>query len=148
MVDWADKYPRDGWLPSAIINFAKLLESKQQAEFDSTAIDLLFYASHRYAGNRYGNDALRTLRDYQQTPDFTFAGPYDPNATPTPSATTPPPSAAPSPTAPSSATPSPAASAVPSSSATSSPSPNAPGSVVTPLPSPQPSPSASAPPGR
>jgi hypothetical protein len=77
MIDWADKYPRDRWLPSAIISFAQLLQSKGQAFYDQSAVDLLFYASNRYAGNRYGNQALQLLRNYAQTPDYEQTDPLD-----------------------------------------------------------------------
>ncbi|MDQ2818223.1 MAG: hypothetical protein M3T49_08475 [Candidatus Eremiobacteraeota bacterium] len=129
MVDWADKYPRDSWLPGAMVGFAKLLLAKGVSQFDETAIDLLFYASHRYAGNRYGADALRTLSAYEQTPDFVFAGPYDPSATPTPSPT-------PAQTAAPAATSAPAAPASPKAASSAGPVPNG-----SPAPTPTPSPS-------
>ena len=71
MLDWAEKYPRDNWLPRYMLSFAKMLQSKGQPFMDGTAVDLLFYMTNRYAGNRFGAQALGLVRDYTQTPDFT-----------------------------------------------------------------------------
>lgn len=70
LVDWANKYPRDRWLPSAMLKLAKLLKNKQQASLDAAATGLLFYMSSRFAGDRYGKQALQLVREYEQTPNF------------------------------------------------------------------------------
>lgn len=74
MVDWANKYPRDRWLPGAMLGFAKLLQSKGQPAMDVTAIALLYYLADRFGrADRYGSEAGRLVRGYDPTPNFSMA---------------------------------------------------------------------------
>jgi hypothetical protein len=66
MADWADKYPRDHWLPSAMIKFATLLQSKHQPSYDQAAISMLYLVANRYARTWFGKYAVGQLQKYDE----------------------------------------------------------------------------------
>ena len=68
MADWADKYPRDSWLPGTIVKFATLLESKQQPSYDETAISLFWLLVEHYPKTWYSKFAARQLANYEEVP--------------------------------------------------------------------------------
>ncbi len=66
MADWADKYPRDRWLPSAMIKFATLLQSKHQPAYDQSAISMLYLVANRYPKTWFGKYATGQLSKYDE----------------------------------------------------------------------------------
>jgi len=66
MADWASKYPRDRWLPGAIVRFATMLESKQQPQYDQAAFSLWSFLLQRYPNTWYSKYALNQLRKYDE----------------------------------------------------------------------------------
>lgn len=69
MIDWANKYPRDNWLPGAMVRFATMLQSKQQPLYDQTAISLWDFLLERYPNTWYSKYALNQLRKYVELPN-------------------------------------------------------------------------------
>lgn len=70
LAEWASKYPRDRWLPGAIMRFAALLESKQQPLYDQTAFSLWSFLLQSYPNSYYSKYALSQLRKYQELPNI------------------------------------------------------------------------------
>jgi len=66
MADWANKYPRDRWLPGAVVKFAAMLESKQQPFYDQAAYSLWYFLMEHYPNTWFSKYALRQLRGYDE----------------------------------------------------------------------------------
>jgi hypothetical protein len=62
LVDWGEKYPRDPWLPKALLHFTDELTAKQDVRADTMAVDLLLTATLRYKNTTYAKVALSKLR--------------------------------------------------------------------------------------
>jgi hypothetical protein len=77
---WSDKYPDDSWLPGTTLDFAKLLQSKQQAFTDDLAAGYLFYLQAFYPASRAGFEAHELLARSHPIPGFDMgtALPADP----------------------------------------------------------------------
>ena len=76
LVEWADKYPRDPWLPSSMVKFAALLYAKHEPAYDPTAMALLSYLQWEYPQTWYGRYAKGALADFEMLPNIDlFAGP-------------------------------------------------------------------------
>lgn len=70
LADWADKYPRDRWLPDSILKFAEFLQSKARPFTDAAAVGYLLMLEDRYADTSAGREAAKIVQTYHQTPDF------------------------------------------------------------------------------
>ena len=68
--EWADKYPHDPWLPSAMIKFSTFLMTKQEAEYDRAAFALLSYLKWVYPQTWYARYAERKLEDFDMHPNI------------------------------------------------------------------------------
>jgi hypothetical protein len=77
---WADRYPSDTWLPGTILDYAKFLQSKQQAFTDDLALGYLMFLEVRYPASRPGFEAREMLASYRPLPafDMSDAGAFDP----------------------------------------------------------------------
>jgi hypothetical protein len=77
---WSDKYPNDSWLPGTTLDFAKFLQSKQQAFTDDLAAGYLFYLQALYPASRAGFEAHELLARARPIPGFDMgtALPADP----------------------------------------------------------------------
>ncbi len=76
LVEWADKYPRDPWLPSSMVKFSALLYAKQEPSYDPTAMALLSYLQWQYPQTWYARYAQDALADFEMLPNIDlFAGP-------------------------------------------------------------------------
>lgn len=74
--DWANRYPRDPWLPSAMVKFSTFLISKHQPEYDRTALSILYLLESWYANTWYGRYARAQLADFNLLPNMDLrAGP-------------------------------------------------------------------------
>ena len=71
IVDWTDKYPRDPWLRSSLLGFARLLQGKGLAQLDMTAVSVLLYMQLQYRGKGIGGIADGMVRAY--APNMPFA---------------------------------------------------------------------------
>ncbi|MEO6836179.1 MAG: hypothetical protein ABI231_09800 [Candidatus Tumulicola sp.] len=78
---WADRYPSDSWLPGTMLDFAKFLQSKQQAWTDDIALGYLLFLETRYPQTRAGFEAREMRARYHPIPDFDLsaAPPADPH---------------------------------------------------------------------
>ncbi len=79
---WADRYPSDTWLPGAVLDYAKFLQSKQQAFTDDLALGYLIFLELRYPATRKGFEAREMLASYHPLPafDMSAAALLDPQA--------------------------------------------------------------------
>jgi hypothetical protein len=68
--DWADKYPFDPWLPSAIVKFSVFLISKQEPEYDRAALVFLSYLEWAYPRTWYAKFARDKLADFDLHPNI------------------------------------------------------------------------------
>jgi hypothetical protein len=76
LVDWADRYPRDPWLPSSMVKFSALLYAKHEPSYDPTALALLSYLQWGYPQTWYGRYAHGALADFEMHPNIDLlAGP-------------------------------------------------------------------------
>lgn len=88
LADWANRYPRDKWLPGTTASFVRFLERKNDAGSALLAADLIAYLNDRYAGTRTGKwyAALSAAHVPVSGVDMTAAplpfrlyGPFDPD---------------------------------------------------------------------
>jgi hypothetical protein len=88
LADWANRYPRDKWLPGTTASFVRFLERKNDAGAALLAADLIAYLNDRYASTRTGKwyAALSAAHtpvtgiDLSATPPpFRLYGPFDPD---------------------------------------------------------------------
>jgi len=70
LAEWADKYPRDRWLPDSILKFAEFLQSKARPFTDVAAVGYLLLLEDRYAATPAGREAAKIVQTYHHTPDF------------------------------------------------------------------------------
>ena len=86
--DWANRYPRDKWLPGTTASFVRFLERKHDAGSALLAADFIAYLNDRYAGTRTGKwyAALSAAHVTVSGVDMTAApspfrlyGPFDPD---------------------------------------------------------------------
>jgi hypothetical protein len=70
LAEWADKYPRDRWLPDSMLKFAEFLQSKARPFTDAAAVGYLLLLEDRYAATPAGREAAKIVQTYHQTPDF------------------------------------------------------------------------------
>jgi hypothetical protein len=77
---WSDKYPNDSWVPGTTLDFAKFLQSKQQAFTDDLAAGYLIYLQAFYPASRAGFEAHELLARSHPIPGFDMgtALPADP----------------------------------------------------------------------
>ncbi|MDQ6767479.1 MAG: hypothetical protein M3Z41_06680 [Candidatus Eremiobacteraeota bacterium] len=75
LAEWADKYPRDPWLPSAMVKFSTFLISKQQPQYERVAMALLSYLQWVYPQTWYGRYARAQLADFELLADIDLAAP-------------------------------------------------------------------------
>ena len=67
--DWADRYPRDPWVPSSIFKFAVFLISKQEPSFGPTALAFLSYLEWAYPHTWYARNSQAAIADLQMSPN-------------------------------------------------------------------------------
>jgi hypothetical protein len=67
---WADKYPRDPWVPSAIAKFAVFLISKRVPQCDRPAVALLSYLQLAYPQTWYASYAQAHLDALDMLPNI------------------------------------------------------------------------------
>jgi hypothetical protein len=67
---WADKYPRDPWVPSAMAKFAVFLISKQVPEYDRAALAFLSYLQWQYPQTWYARYAQTKLDAFDMLPNI------------------------------------------------------------------------------
>jgi hypothetical protein len=88
LADWANRYPRDKWLPGTAASFVRFLERKHDAGSALLAADFIAYLNDRYAGTRTGKwyaalDAAHVPVsgvDMTAAPSpFRMYGPFDPD---------------------------------------------------------------------
>jgi hypothetical protein len=88
LADWANRYPRDKWLPGTTASFVRFLERKDDAASALLAADLIAYLNDRFAATRSGKwyAALAAAHvpvtgvDLTAAPaPFRFYGPFDPD---------------------------------------------------------------------
>jgi hypothetical protein len=70
LAEWADKYPRDRWLPDSMLKFSEFLQSKARPFTDAAAVGYLLLLEDRYAGTAAGREAAKIVQTYHHTPDF------------------------------------------------------------------------------
>jgi hypothetical protein len=54
LADWADRYPRDKWLPGTTASFVRFLERKRSPDAALIAADLIAYLNDRFASTPSG----------------------------------------------------------------------------------------------
>ncbi|HEY7981762.1 MAG TPA: hypothetical protein VID19_09800 [Candidatus Eremiobacteraceae bacterium] len=88
LADWANRYPRDKWLPGTTSSFVRFLERKNDAGSALLAADLIAYLNDRFATTRSGKwyAALAAAHvpvigvDPAAVPSpFRLYGPFDPD---------------------------------------------------------------------
>jgi hypothetical protein len=88
LADWANRYPRDKWLPGTTASFVRFLERKNDAGSALLAADLIAYLNDRFASTRSGKfyAALAAAHVPVSGVDLTAApapfrlyGPFDPD---------------------------------------------------------------------
>jgi hypothetical protein len=88
LADWANRYPRDKWLPGTTASFVRFLERKDDAASALLAADLIAYLNDRFATTRSGKwyAALAAAHvpvtgvDLTAAPaPFRLYGPFDPD---------------------------------------------------------------------
>ena len=67
--EWADRYPRDPWVPSSIFKFAVFLISKQEPSFGPTALAFLSYLEWAYPHTWYARNSQAAIADLQMSPN-------------------------------------------------------------------------------
>jgi hypothetical protein len=67
---WADKYPHDPWVPSAIAKFAVFLISKRVAEYDRSALAFFSYLQWAYPKTWYASYAQAHLDELDMLPNI------------------------------------------------------------------------------
>jgi len=67
---WADKYPRDPWVPSAIAKFAAFLISKRVPEYDRAALAFFSYLEWAYPKTWYASYAQAHLDELDMLPNI------------------------------------------------------------------------------
>jgi len=67
---WADKYPHDPWVPSAIAKFAVLLVSKGVPEYDRPALAFFSYLEWAYPKTWYASYAQSHIDDLDMLPNI------------------------------------------------------------------------------
>ena len=88
LADWANRYPRDKWLPGTTAAFVRFLERKQSADTSLIAADLIATLNDRFGDTRTGKwyTALAAAHEpvigvdptVAPTP-FRLYGPFDPD---------------------------------------------------------------------
>jgi hypothetical protein len=68
--DWANRYPKDPWLPSTIAKFSVFLISKQQPEYDRAALAWLSLLETWYPSTWYGKYARGQLAEFDLIPNI------------------------------------------------------------------------------
>jgi hypothetical protein len=68
--DWANRYPHDPWLPSAIVKFSVFLVSKQQPDYDRAALAWLYLLAAWYPRTWYGEYAQTQLEAFDLIPNI------------------------------------------------------------------------------
>jgi hypothetical protein len=88
LADWANRYPRDIWVPGTTASFVRFLERKQSADTSLLAADFIAYLNDRFEGTRTGKwyAALAAAHEPVIGVDPTAApapfrlyGPFDPD---------------------------------------------------------------------
>jgi hypothetical protein len=88
LADWANRYPRDKWLPGTTASFVRFLERKNDAGSALIAADFIAYLNDRYAGTRTGkwyaalsaaHVPVSGIDMSAAPPPFRFYGPFDPD---------------------------------------------------------------------
>lgn len=88
LADWANRYPRDKWLPGTTASFVRFLERKQSADTSMLAADLIATLNDRFGDTRTGRfyAALAAAHEPVIGVDPTLAptpfrlyGPFDPD---------------------------------------------------------------------
>jgi hypothetical protein len=88
LADWANRYPRDKWLPGTTASFVRFLERKNDAQSALLAADLIAYLNDRFAATPTGKwyAALAAAHVTVTGVDLTAApapfrlyGPFDPD---------------------------------------------------------------------
>jgi hypothetical protein len=88
LADWANRYPRDKWVPGTTASFVRFLERKQSADTSLIAADYIAYLDDRFGDTRTGKwyAALAAAHepvigvDQTAAPTpFRMYGPFDPD---------------------------------------------------------------------
>jgi hypothetical protein len=88
LADWANRYPRDKWLPGTTASFVRFLERKDSPDTSLLAADFIAYLNDRFAATRTGrwyaalSAAHVTVADVDPTAPplpFRLYGPFDPD---------------------------------------------------------------------
>jgi hypothetical protein len=67
---WAQAYPHDPWVPSAIFKFAQFLIGKRVATFDPAALAFLSYLVLAYPHTGYATQAQAAIDSFEMLPAF------------------------------------------------------------------------------
>jgi hypothetical protein len=88
LADWANRYPRDKWLPGTTASFVRFLERKDDAGSALLAADLIAYLNDRFATTRSGKWYAALAAAHVPVigvdptavpPPFRLYGPFDPD---------------------------------------------------------------------
>lgn len=77
MADWSDKYPRDNWLPGALVRFATLLQSKQLPLYSHLATSEFYLLEDHYPRTWFAKYAHSQLVKLVELPDVDMLAAVD-----------------------------------------------------------------------